>query len=250
MASPDPSLLMLLGQINAKAPNRRKDSDGWIGDAAHQATNSAHNPEYPAPPGNPAGEVDARDFTHDPANGCDIGEIFDSIRLSRDDRVWFFIFNKRCFSSYSTSTRRAWEWGPYYGENDHSKHGHGEVKDTNRSTRPWTITGGAVTPAEEKEVLAAARAVTRWANGALTGAPLAWQQRADAVNEGVAELLRRAGAGPSASDVAEALLPALLVAVRAALITEGGITEQQAEAACTRALSRLSLTVRPGGDTP
>src|SRR5688500_6227543 len=63
------SLRQFRDEVDTRWPNRNKRSDGWLGDAAHQATPSDHNP-------NPQGVVCAFDLTHDPANGVDCNELF------------------------------------------------------------------------------------------------------------------------------------------------------------------------------
>lgn len=134
----DPGLQVLLAQINAAAPNRSKASDGSIGDPAHQAGTSDHNPEYPAPAGNPAGEVDARDFTHDPRYaGSDMHQVTEAIRLSRDPRVAYVIWNRRIYSGAAGPS--PWVWRGYAGDNPHDKHAHVSVRDVNRGTQPWAI---------------------------------------------------------------------------------------------------------------
>ena len=57
------SLTTLLAQVNKAHPGRSKKSDGVIGDKAHAATASDHNPV--------AGVVHALDLTNDPAKGLD-----------------------------------------------------------------------------------------------------------------------------------------------------------------------------------
>jgi len=91
------SLNVLLHQINEHAPNRDRRSDGSIGDAAHATRTSDHNPWILDPPG--PNVVSARDFTHSPATGCDIGEIFEAIRLSKDRRGEDLIFDWQICSS-------------------------------------------------------------------------------------------------------------------------------------------------------
>jgi hypothetical protein len=139
----DKSLDVLLRQLNDYAPGRDKSSDGSIGDTAHQSRTSAHNPQDTADSadGNdPDNQVDARDFTHDPAHGADMGNMTEDIRKSRDPRVELVIWNSRQFSSYPTSSRKAWEWGPYSGTNDHSRHAHVQVRDVgNDNTTPWKV---------------------------------------------------------------------------------------------------------------
>jgi hypothetical protein len=68
------SLDQLLAEINASAPNRSRASDGSIGDAAHQTTDSDHNPHCQG------WVVTARDFTHDPAGGFDAHAFADWLR--------------------------------------------------------------------------------------------------------------------------------------------------------------------------
>lgn len=136
----DRGLDRLRDQIDEAAPGRSKKSDGSIGDAAHRLRSSEHNPESPPAPGNPDNQVDARDFTHDPKHGADMGEIAEAIRLSRDRRVSYVIFHGRMFSSYSTPSRKAWEWGPYRGSDPHDEHMHISVNDQHHDeTQDWTI---------------------------------------------------------------------------------------------------------------
>lgn len=135
MARPAYSLDKLLSQINAMAPGRSTASDGWIGDAAHQATPSDHNP-------NAAGVVCARDFTHDPAHGADMNEIAEALRRGRDPRIKYVIWNHRMFSSYPTSGYAAWEWRPYTGTNPHDHHLHCSVQPTPYlydSSKEWNL---------------------------------------------------------------------------------------------------------------
>jgi hypothetical protein len=105
-------------QIDEAFPDRSKVSDGWIGDPAHAARNSHHNP-------NAADVVCAIDLTDDPEHGADMATITEAIRKSRDPRVTYVIFSGRMYSSYNSSTgRKAWEWGPYTGINAHEAHAH------------------------------------------------------------------------------------------------------------------------------
>ena len=73
------SLEQLLGQIRAYYPTRSTVSDGGLGDAAHAARTSDHNPDA-------AGVVHARDFTHDPAV-FDAHAFADRLVAARDPRV-------------------------------------------------------------------------------------------------------------------------------------------------------------------
>lgn len=130
------SLERLRDQINAKAPNRSKASDGTIGDAAHQAegTGSDHNP-------NAAGVVCAMDITHDPGGGLDAGQLAQSLVDSRDARIKYIIFNGR-----TVDVRWGWYWQAYNGSNPHTKHVHVSVWNNYDDTRDWSV-GGSSSPA-------------------------------------------------------------------------------------------------------
>ena len=117
------SLVMLRDQINATWPKRSQLSDGTIGDVNHSSKKSDHNPT-------PSGLVCAFDITNDPNNGCDAGKLAEALRLSRDPRIKYVIWNKRMFSSYKTNAVSAWSWRPYSGENPHTKHVHVSVVAT------------------------------------------------------------------------------------------------------------------------
>jgi hypothetical protein len=125
----------LLGEINARAPQRKKQSDGGIGDAAHRTTTSDHNP---------CGchqVVTARDFTHDPAGGFD-GHAFAEWLRQRvvsgaEKRVKYVIWNRRIFSGPGQG-RPVGEWRAYSGKNPHTSHLHvSVVHDTRDNVTPW-----------------------------------------------------------------------------------------------------------------
>lgn len=110
------SLESLRTRINTLAPRRSTKSDGTVGDLAHSARKSDHNPDE-------NGTVMAMDITHDPANGCDGKVLAESLRQSRDPRIKYVIWDQRIFSS----TVQPWKWRPYNGTNPHSKHVHVSV---------------------------------------------------------------------------------------------------------------------------
>jgi len=114
----------LLGEINASAPNRNKASDGGIGDPAHSARTSDHNPC------DCHDVVCARDFTHDPAGGFDSYAFADWLArrvVSLEPRVKYIISNKRICSGQGQSYP-AGVWRPYTGSNPHTKHAHVSVR--------------------------------------------------------------------------------------------------------------------------
>jgi hypothetical protein len=130
------SLMRLLDQVNAIAPNRKKASDGTIGDARHQTRNSDHNPWVVD---GTLGVVTARDITDDEAGGCSAQAIADAIVASRDKRVKYIIWNRRIISSQV----QPWTWRPYAGSNPHTKHVHISVlpaKAAYDDESDWTLT--------------------------------------------------------------------------------------------------------------
>jgi hypothetical protein len=122
------SLETLRSQVNAKWPNRDKSSDGTIGDASHQATNSDHNP-------NSAGVVTAMDITHDPAHGLDARKLAEALVASRDPRIKYIISNAQIVSSQVSP----WQWRPYTGANAHRAHVHISVSGDYDDTRSWNL---------------------------------------------------------------------------------------------------------------
>lgn len=132
------SLGVLRDQINKMAPARRKTSDGWLGDPAHAARVSDHNPDS-------IGIVRALDITHDPAHGVDAGAIADQLRRSKDQRIKYVISNRRIASP------PGWAWRSYSGSNPHTMHFHlsvvkAAIADT---VRPWAIGSGAMPAGEQ-----------------------------------------------------------------------------------------------------
>lgn len=115
---PAKSLDTLRGQINALAPNRNKAADGTVGDVAHSAVKSDHNP-------NAAGVVLALDITHDPAGGCNCDLLAQSLVDSRDPRIQYIIWKRRIINREV----RPWVWRPYGGANPHDHHMHLSVDE-------------------------------------------------------------------------------------------------------------------------
>lgn len=138
-----PSLDVLLGQINRAAPLRSKASDGSIGDEDHEKRDSDHNPwvflrgRY---------WVTARDFTHDPDDGLDCGELFVDLVTSRDPRIKYLIWRDRITSGAGGPS----PWVPrsyaYAGpnRNRHEHHLHLSVVADSRmfGEQAWELSGG------------------------------------------------------------------------------------------------------------
>jgi len=122
------SLVRLRDQVNLAAPNRSKLSDGSIGDQAHAARVSDHNP-------NAQGVVCAIDVTHDPIHGVD-GKILSRWLIS-DKRVKYVIFAGEIWKA------RTGKWEVYTGPNKHNHHVHVSVKAENGDdAQDWTGIGG------------------------------------------------------------------------------------------------------------
>lgn len=129
------SLDTLLQQLNAKFPRRNKASDGGVGDAAHASRTSDHNADR-------NGVYHARDYTHDPANGVDIGRFSDELAASRDRRIKYIIANKLFWEPSNP------RWVAYTGSNPHTHHLHLSVwPGSGDDGAPWNLPmlGGAAT---------------------------------------------------------------------------------------------------------
>jgi hypothetical protein len=136
------SLVTLLAQINAKFPYRDRASDGGIGDAAHSARVSDHNPDS-------SGIYHAYDFDHDPdSNGLDCYTLKRELIASSDNRIKYIIFMRRIW--YASSRREEY----YSGVNAHDHHLHLSVvsgapgDDSRKWVLPFLSTtgGGGTTP--------------------------------------------------------------------------------------------------------
>jgi hypothetical protein len=119
---------VLVDQVNARAPNRDKSSDGWIGDESHQATSSDHNPDL-YDEATDTWVVTAQDITNDPQNGMPSDGLAQALVASRDDRIEYIISNGKICSG-TDQDNPAWVWRDYSGDNPHSGHVHISVKET------------------------------------------------------------------------------------------------------------------------
>jgi len=121
-----PTLGVLRAQVNKAMPDRDKRSDGTIGDAAHQAEHSDHNP-------NSSGIVCAWDCTATPTN-----PIWQKLAddLVDDDRTNYAIFNRRIRKHGEA------HWRPYSGVSAHTEHIHLSIRQSSaawNSTKPWVL---------------------------------------------------------------------------------------------------------------
>lgn len=107
------SLVTARTQLNVRWPNRDRTLDGWIGDAAHQARKSDHNPDS-------RGIVHAIDVDKD---GIHVPTVLAAFMLHPSTR--YIIFNRRAFRSVDRYAPRA-----YTGENPHTGHIHLSIQYT------------------------------------------------------------------------------------------------------------------------
>jgi len=130
-----PSLKTLRSQVNSAYPNRSKKSDGTIGDAAHAASRSDHNP-------NPQGIVCALDLTHDPANGFDADVLAEAQRKNPHPDLKYIVWKGRI-----ASRKYGWTWRPNSGHYQHIHLSVGVGTDgqsapgTYNNTSPWNLGG-------------------------------------------------------------------------------------------------------------
>lgn len=135
-----PALETLRKQVNDANPNRSKVSDGTIGDTAHSARASDHNP-------NSAGIVCAWDVTHDLVDDPKLqGDVFDAwkfadiILKNQDPRLGYVISNGRIGSGPGGPQPGVWR--KYTGKNAHAHHTHVSVRQNAQAwndTRPWQL---------------------------------------------------------------------------------------------------------------
>ena len=121
-----PSVAAGLAQATKCWPSRSRASDGTIGDAAHAARVSDHNPDS-------NGIVHAFDLTHDPAHSVDCALLSTGLVHVRDRRIKYIIWNRRICEAPS------WIWKPYQGQ-PHDHHMHVSIHHTaaaENDTSPW-----------------------------------------------------------------------------------------------------------------
>ncbi len=121
------ALTRLRSDFDTRFPRRDKASDGWIGDAAHQASTSGHNPDDT--PGSKAeysdadakAEVRAVDIDKDLKDTVSMQQVVDAILRTPTDRrrLKYVIFNRRIWSASNGWAPRA-----YTGSNPHDQHAH------------------------------------------------------------------------------------------------------------------------------
>lgn len=150
------SLDELRGQLDARWPNRDRSSDGAIGDAAHAATASDHNP-------NAQGVVCAYDIDTDldgtnDSNDPEMDAMVEGFRLAPHPDLKYLIYRGRMFSAYAAHGFPPFTWRPYLGPDMHTSHAHVSVgvgpdgqsaAGTYDDRTPWTIEQGDIVTPED-----------------------------------------------------------------------------------------------------
>jgi peptidoglycan hydrolase-like protein with peptidoglycan-binding domain len=124
-----PSLVQLRDEVNARWPHRPKGSDGTVGDTAHSARKSDHNP-------NARGSVNAFDITYP---GVDPKVIIAAV--SKHPAANYVIFNRKIYSRSG-----GWKAEPYSGASPHTEHLHVSILQTvvaESITSKWLTTAPA-----------------------------------------------------------------------------------------------------------
>lgn len=120
------SLVELRTEFDHLYPNRDRASDGTIGDAAHRATWSDHNP-------NSEGVICAMDVDTDldgtnDNNDAQMDAIVERIRLNPHQDLKYVIYQGQIASAYAAHGFNPWDWRPYTGDS-HVSHPHFSVGD-------------------------------------------------------------------------------------------------------------------------
>ena len=131
MARLAPSLVRARVTLDARWPDRDRTSDGWIGDAAHQARQSDHNP-------NARGIVDAIDVDVD---GIHVPTLIAACIVH--PATHYVIHNRRIMD-------RDDRFRPmiYTGANPHDKHLHESIRQSmsaENDPTPWSLLAGIPT---------------------------------------------------------------------------------------------------------
>lgn len=151
-------LRVLRSEVDAAYPDRRKDSDGWIGNLRHARTKSDHNPDG-------RGLVHAIDLDADLVPGDPyamdrlVAHLVDRHASGADNRLTYIIWKPRSGPRAGRSTiwsaRRGWKPKDYTGSNDHGGHAHVSGDDTparENSGRSFHVEDIVFTKDDEKKI--------------------------------------------------------------------------------------------------
>lgn len=135
-----PALATLRAELNSEWPKRATAMDGTIGDAAHAARKSEHNPNRDPRDDVPDGMVTAMDID---VHGINVERVVNT--LKRDARVWYVIHDRHIYSRTYGFVRR-----PYEGPDPHINHIHVSLvqhKSLLNDIGAWGIFRAVVAPA-------------------------------------------------------------------------------------------------------
>ena len=140
------SVVQLREQADDAYPDRKRDSDGTIGDSKHSARKSDHNPDPDS------GYVRALDLDADfDKQASTAAYVADQIRTlaKSDKRIAYVIFNRKI-----ASPRSLWKWRKYTGVNPHTSHIHisfTKAGDTDSKFFNIPLLGGTDEPRSKKD---------------------------------------------------------------------------------------------------
>jgi len=129
-----PILAPLIADVKAKHPGM---TVGTIGDEAHQeeGTQSDHNPDQ-------YGFVTAADFMIGTDFSVqDAADLANRLRVLKDGRTAYVIYNRHIMSGPSDPAGDDWEWRSYDGSDPHTNHVHVSVFHSSdpRPTTTWNV---------------------------------------------------------------------------------------------------------------
>jgi hypothetical protein len=165
----EPALVVLRNEFNLLNPKRDHTSDGWIGDAAHQAEVSDHNPDS-------RGIVHAIDTDKD---GLEVNKIVAYLvsrcKAGAEKRLTYIIWNRTIWSA-----THGWTARKYTGVNPHTKHFHisgkaGTTYENDKKT--WGIAALGKVVTKPSSVQSTAKAGTRVLKVGMTGKDVEFVER-------------------------------------------------------------------------
>ncbi len=125
-----PSLRVLAAQIEAADP-RRYAVDGTVASKRHDQNSPTSDHTVKE------GKVRALDAGGQEA---ELDALVENLRLSRDPRIKYVIYEGRMFSSYARHGYEPYEWRPYSGSSPHESHFHiSTLPEYDDNIRAWSI---------------------------------------------------------------------------------------------------------------
>jgi len=104
-------------QIDDSYPDRDRKSDGWIGDVAHAARPSDHNPD---PINGIVRAIDVdKDLNTRPSTAAYLADQIRFCAKSGEKRIAYVIYSGKI-----ASAKKSWSWRTYDGINRHDHHIH------------------------------------------------------------------------------------------------------------------------------